>query len=62
MCAAGDGSGLSQSALDQIALADQSAFTFTKVATDFCNLGSDGKPKLGGSATAATENEVQLLY
>lgn len=58
---AGDGAGLSSSALDAIALADQSAFTFTKVASDFCSLGSDGKPTGAGSAASSAEKEVQIL-
>lgn len=54
----GDTTGLSQTALNQIATADQSAFTFTKVAKDFCSLGSDGKANVGTSATESAENEA----
>ena len=58
---AGDTTGLSQTALNQIATADQSAFTFTKVAKDFCSLGSDGKANVGTSATESAENEEKTV-
>ena len=58
---AGDATGLSQAALNQIAIADQSAFTFTKVAKDFCSLGSDGKANVGTSATESAEKRGETV-
>lgn len=54
----GDATGLSPAALDQIAIADETAFTFTQVFEGFCMFDGSLKGDDDTSAAESTANEV----